>query len=204
MDKSTLDFYASDALNVALRYESVSSPLALHFNIAFPKGGKILDIGCGSGRDLAELSKQGFNVYGVDPVSEFVEIAQRFHPELQGRISIGGLPDLSKPFGGKFDGVLCNSILMHIEELLLLQSIFEIKASLKKDGRVLISVPTERADADHKGRDQYGRLFKNYPSIYLKSIFEDRGFILFQEWTNNDTLNRTGIEWMTHLYQLIA
>ena len=115
MDQATINFYSDNAAQVAQRYESVVSDLSAHFADSFSKGGKILDIGCGSGRDLAVLHKLGFDCYGVDPVLEFVEISQRLHPELENRIAFGKLPDLQVPFNGNFDGVLCSAVLMHID-----------------------------------------------------------------------------------------
>ena len=81
MDKPTLDYYALHASEVAQRYEVAPSPLAHRFAESFSSGGRILDIGCGSGRDLAQLHKQGFQPYGVDGTEEFVQLAQMLHPE---------------------------------------------------------------------------------------------------------------------------
>ena len=94
MDQSTLKYYSDNAAQVAERYESVVSNLSAHFMNSFIKSGKVLDIGCSSGRDLAVLHKLGFDCYGVDPTPEFVKIAQHTHPELVGRIALGELPDL--------------------------------------------------------------------------------------------------------------
>ena len=115
MDKNTLDYYAANALEVAKRYEEAPSALANQFDVAFTKGGRVLDIGCGSGRDLAVLARMGFDVYGIDPTAEFVDIAQRIHPELLGRVKLGQLPEMGTPFDGDFDGILCCAVLMHLE-----------------------------------------------------------------------------------------
>ena len=58
MDKPTLDYYALHASEVAQRYEVAPSPLAHRFAESFSSGGRILDIGCGSGRDLARKLPQ--------------------------------------------------------------------------------------------------------------------------------------------------
>ena len=85
MDSSTLDYYSKHAKDVAERYEAAPSSLASRFSSAFAPGGRILDIGCGSGRDLAELGRQGFQPFGLDGTPEFVQLAQHYHPELNGR-----------------------------------------------------------------------------------------------------------------------
>lgn len=202
MDKFTLDYYSSDAENIAIRYESAYSPLKHIFSNAFEKEGKILDIGCGSGRDLAELSRQGFNVFGVDPTSKFVNIALRIHPELKGRVTIGSLPEIDTIFGGDFDGILCCAVLMHLEEVMMSKVVSNIKNLLKVKGRLLISLPEKRIDIAINERDEFGRLFKNYSSEFLTVEFEKQGFTLLKNWNNKDSMNRVGIEWLTQLYEL--
>ena len=76
MDKRTLDYYSSNAQEVAQRYEAAPSSLASHFSSAFAPGARVLDIGCGSGRDLAALHKLCFQPYGLDGTPELVELAQ--------------------------------------------------------------------------------------------------------------------------------
>ena len=202
MDKPTLDYYALHANEVAQRYEVAPSPLAHRFADSFPSGSRILDIGCGSGRDLAQLHKQGFQPYGVDGTEEFVQLAQMLHPELKGRVVQGFLPDLSTPFGGEFDGVLCCAVLMHIDSTELFNAALSIKRCLKVNGRLLISVPSQRSDTGEVERDANGRLFKTYPSAYLRLIFERLGFSLIGEWNNSDAMTRQGIEWVSLLFQL--
>ena len=202
MDVRTLDYYMAHAREVAQRYEAAPSSLAARFHSAFAPGGRILDIGCGSGRDLAELGRQGFLPYGIDGTPEFVELAQEYHPELRGRIAQGLLPDFSVPFGGEFDGVLCCAVLMHIDSTELFNAALAIKRCLKVNGRLLISVPSQRSDTGDGDRDANGRLFKTYHPGYLRLIFERLGFNLIDQWGNSDAMNRQGVEWVSLLFQL--
>ncbi len=202
MDSNTLDYYSLNAADLAQKYESVTSSLAPHFVSAFAPCSRVLDIGCGSGRDLAELHKLGFQPYGLDGTTELVELAQQLHPELRGKVVHGLLPDFEVPFGGAFDGVVCCAVLMHIDSTELFSAALAIKRCLKVNGRLLISVPSQRADAGASERDSNGRLFKTYAPGFLQLIFERLGFSLINQWENPDAMKRQGIEWVSLLFQL--
>ena len=202
MDQTTIKYYAENAAQIAERYESVVSDLSAHFADSFSKGGKVLDIGCGSGRDLAMLHKLGYDTYGFDPTPQFVELAQDIHPELKNRITQGALPDLSAPFEGEFDGVLCSAVLMHIEVEQLPAAAIAIKACLKVGGRLLFSVPSKRLDVVSENRDQNGRLFIPNQANRLKSIFEELGFKTISTWNNSDSMGRDAVAWESVLMEL--
>jgi 2-polyprenyl-3-methyl-5-hydroxy-6-metoxy-1,4-benzoquinol methylase len=202
MDQSTINFYRNNAKQVAERYESVVSDLSKHFTDAFNTGLKVLDIGCGSGRDLAVLHMLGYNTYGVDPTPQFVELAQEIHPELKDRITQGALPDLTVPFDGEFDGVLCSAVLMHIEVEQLPAAAQAINACLKVGGRLLFSVPSKRLDVITENRDQNGRLFIPNQADRLKTIFEQLGFKTISTWNNSDSMGRDAVAWESVLMEL--
>ena len=202
MDQSTLKYYSDNAAQVAERYESVVSDLSAHFADSFSKGGKILDIGCGSGRDLAVLYKLGYDCYGVDPTPEFVAIAQQLHSELENRIFLGKLPDLQVLFNDNFDGVLCSAVLMHIDIEQLPATAMAIKSCLKVGGRLLYSVPSKRLDVVVSNRDANGRLFIPDQAVRLNSLFSSIGFTEITSWNNSDSMGRDSVEWVSVLLEL--
>ena len=202
MDQETVNYYSKNAQAVAARYESVVSSLSESFQDAFKARSKLLDIGSGSGRDLALLVSFGHDCFGLDATPEFVELSQTLHPELKGKIVQGALPDFDPPFGGKFDGILCSAVLMHILEDQLLPAALSIKRCLNKGGRLLYSVPCKRLDVVSENRDANGRLFIPDQSDRLQTIFEHQGFSLISKWVTADSMGRDSVEWISVLMEL--
>ena len=81
MDLATVTYYSKNAEAIAARYESVTSSLSNSFKDAFSPQSKLLDVGCGSGRDLAFLASLGHDCFGVDATPEFVALSQSLHPQ---------------------------------------------------------------------------------------------------------------------------
>lgn len=202
MDIATVNYYATNAQDVADRYESIVSNLSAHFDLAFRPQSKILDIGCGSGRDMALLSTMGHQCFGLDATKEFVEIAQDLHPNLAGKISLAALPRFQPPFGGEFDGVLCSAVLMHVSLPELESAATSIKECLKERGRLLYSVPSKRLDVGVEHRDADGRLFIPDHSDHLQKIFQRIGFRLISKWGDEDSLGRDNVAWKSVLMEL--
>jgi SAM-dependent methyltransferase len=202
VDPRTLDFYRTRAAELTERYEAVSSSVARYFATSFATGSRVLDVGAGSGRDLAALVVAGFDGFGVEPADEFRQAALERHPELTGRLVSGVLPDLGEPFGGQFDGVLCSAVLMHLPESELFDAALALRRVLKPHGRLLLSIPSARNDVEADERDAHGRLFKAYTAEELQLLFERLGFQRIGRWEGEDGQQRIGIRWTTLLLEL--
>lgn len=201
MDAATAQYYAAHAAAVALRYESVASPLARYFGVAFPTGARVLDVGAGSGRDLAALLAAGYDAWGVEPVEALAAAALAHHPELSGRLVHAALPALGEPFGGGFDGIVCSAVLMHVPRAELFDAALALRALLRAHGRLLLSLPLVRADLADSGRDPHGRLFEPYAPDEVQLLFERLGFGALGRWDRDDALGRTGTRWCTLLLE---
>lgn len=71
--------------------------------LQLPKGAKILDLGCGRGRHSIYLADKGFNVTGLDIVSENIEFANQFKTDTLRFIQ----HDMRKLLpGGSYDAVI--------------------------------------------------------------------------------------------------
>ncbi len=200
MDNQTLQFYNNNSAEIAEKYNSVSDGINKCFQPAFIPKSKVLDIGCGSGRDLRIMQKMNFDVFGVDPCKEFVN---KIKQDFQDKVFIDSLPKLANIADNEFDGILCSAVLMHLPKEQLFDASFAIRRVLRENGRLLISIPLEDDTINKKtNRDENNRLFNGITNEELQIIFEKIGFKLLEKWQNDDSLNRTHRKWSTMLFQL--
>jgi len=67
MDEATLEYYEKNAAVIAPGYEAASAGVSALFPFVFKPGQRVLDIGAGSGRDMARLLSLGIDAYGIEP-----------------------------------------------------------------------------------------------------------------------------------------
>lgn len=102
----------------------------------YTPGGSVLDVGCSTGILLSLFKKEGWSVTGVEPNKKAY---QRARSRLGKDVFEGTLKDFQKTHRSKFDCIIYNHVLEHIED-----PIEEIKLAqslLRKDGILVIGVP---------------------------------------------------------------
>jgi SAM-dependent methyltransferase len=83
-------------------------------------GMRVLDAGCGYGRNLVYLLREHYEVFGVDTDREAIAsvrgMAAALHPALPGEnFHVGGLEAMAFP-DASFDVVLCNAVLHFVQD----------------------------------------------------------------------------------------
>jgi len=203
MDNQTLNYYQKNADELADRYGTVQNGISQFFSQAFQGKKRIIDIGCGTGRDLNLLLEAGYDAIGIDPCRELLEQAAKKYPKTASRTQMDVLPDLKTVKKDSFDGVLCSSVLMHLPEELLFDSIYAFRGILRENGHLLMSIPHFDPTIDQKThRDPNLRLFNGVTPEKLQLLFERIGFKLLNRWNNDDSLGRTTRRWATMLFEL--
>jgi SAM-dependent methyltransferase len=104
---------------------------------AIPKNpGKILDLGCGPGRDLLAFKKAGHTVIGLDATTAFVEMAKEY----------SGCEVWNQSFFNlnippqTFDGIFANASLIHVPRSLMIKVLQDLHTSLVDKGAILMSM----------------------------------------------------------------
>lgn len=201
MDDGTLRFYATNADDLVARYARAGSAVAGYLRLAFAPGDRVLDVGAGTGRDVAFLAAEGVDAYGVEPVAEMREAAARTYPAIASRIAAGGLPALAKP-ADAYDGVLCSAVLQHLGRGELFEAAFGLRAVLRPNGRLLVSVPTAPAKGEGPFREADGRIHNGVSADELDLLLARVGFRLTGRWVGDDVLGRPGRRFTTMLFVL--
>ncbi|SFP12501.1 class I SAM-dependent methyltransferase [Hydrogenimonas thermophila] len=194
---TTLNYYKNNSKILVNRYESanVSSVQSLLLQ-TFREKNKLLEIGCGSGRDASFMFKNGFDVIAIDGSENMITEAKKTHPEISNFLYTKVLPH-ELEFKTKFDGIYSIATLMHLSFEDLKLTLLKIFNLLNIDGKFLISVSLFRDDIDKNGFDDKGRFFLVLPQNKWIELCEEAGFKIENIQTNNDGLNRSGIEWLT-------
>ncbi len=104
-----------------------------------PKNGKLLDVGCGSGRHAKYFYDKGYKVVGVEPVEYFVNKLKSEKPSL--KIFKGYFNNFKKK--EKFDVIISmwntfHQLAMNEKEALFI--IKKIKSLLKRNGVIIFSL----------------------------------------------------------------
>ncbi len=135
--------------------------------------GKLLDLGCGSGRHF--IKKEGLEMYGVDFSEKMIELAKKNANEKNLDIELKTMQDENLPYNDRFfDNLLCIAVLHCVEtkekRIKLLE---EIKRVLKNNGKALIQVWSKNHNRiKNKGKDAIipwtigNKKFERYYYIY--------------------------------------
>jgi len=151
-DAATLAFYANEApAYVTSNAFGVSRHLD-GFLQRLATGARILELGCGSGRDAAEMLRRGFDVVATDGVAEMAAQAQA---RLGIPVAVLRFDQLDAD--AEYDAVWAHASLLHVPRAGLAPVLAAIYRALKPGG---LHFACYKADGNER-RDQFARLNNN-------------------------------------------
>jgi SAM-dependent methyltransferase len=178
-DAETLRFYKQEAERYCQRTGSVPSAALPGFLARLRPGSSILELGCGSGRDTAEMLRQEYDVTATDGSPEMALQAER---RLQRPVVVLQFGEIEGE--ARFDGVWAHACLLHVPLNHLGGVLSRIYQVLSWPGIFFANFK----EGIGEGRDRLGRYY-NYPSLAtLREIFQQSA-----PWTSVEIERSAGI-----------
>ena len=144
------------------------------FSDALPRGGRVLDLGCGAGEPIAAwLIGEGFRLTGVDFAEGMLRLARDRWPDGDCRVADMRTLDL----GEAFDGIVAWDSFFHLDPQAQRETLPRLAAHLAPGGRLLVTVGPEAGEVTGTvgGETVYHASLN--PSEYV-AILEENGLSL--------------------------
>jgi SAM-dependent methyltransferase len=180
MDQLTLGAYDTNAADFARDWNAQAAPEDLYGLLTrFFRPGRTADIGCGSGRDVAWLTANGFPATGYDPSAGLLAQARAGYPGLT--FHCAALPELSDVPDGAFENALCETVLMHLRRDAIAPAVSRLMAILKPGGTLYLSW---RIGAGTDQRDAHGRLYSVVDAQLVRAALSGAELLLDAQGVN--------------------
>jgi 2-polyprenyl-3-methyl-5-hydroxy-6-metoxy-1,4-benzoquinol methylase len=192
MHGSTLDYYNENAEKLAELYETADMSEVHSLLLRFlPQRASVMEIGCGSGRDAAFLIANGYDVTAVEASAQMMEVAQRLHPELAGRITLASVPlrDSDSLLSRQFGAVVCIGTILHVPDQYLFEFASQRRDLVSQEGIFFLS-GSIRILLAQATRDEHSRLIIERVPEEIQLLFERLGFQLLTRTQNDDAHGR--------------
>ena len=151
-------------------------------------GGKILDVGCGSGRDLQKFKNLGYELVGIDASNEMVKKAK----------ALSGVEVLNLKFSeitwdNEFDGLWASASLLHVPISEIPNTLKLLWKSLKKSSPFFMSF--KYGEISYIKNERH---FQNYTEVTIEPILDNlEDHKIEKIWTTADKrFNRKGENWL--------
>ena len=185
----TLNYYNQNAGSFVVGTRNADMSEQYRFFLKYLTSGcKILDLGCGSGRDSAYFTSLGFEVTAVDGSEELCKRVE----EIYGIHALCiRFEDLS--FEAEFDAVWACASLLHVKKTEMPTVMGKVSAALKPGGVLYASFKY-----GSKERVSHGRFFNDYTQNDLDTLLTDENQLsLLEYWITEDVRpNRSGERWL--------
>ena len=174
LDKSTLDYYNSKAKDFVTDTVAVAfTEMQDTFLEYIPKGGRILDFGCGSGRDTKYFISKGYDVDATDGSEELCKIASEYTGIKIKQMLFEELDEVEL-----YDGVWACASILHVEKKQLPEILKKIATATKKGGVVYTSFKYGEFEGIRNGRfftylteESFGEILRSVSDLAIEKLW---------------------------------
>ena len=161
-----------------------------HFLNNIPDGGKILDFGCGSGRDTKAFVDRGYEVDAIDGSFELCKMATEFTG-----IQVKMMDFFELDVDNVYDGIWACASLLHVEPERLPELLSILQKALTTDGVLYMSFKY----GSFAGM-RNGRYFADWNEEKAKQLLDSvNGWKLIEMWQSQDVRKERSKDWLNIL-----
>lgn len=160
---STIEYYDKAAKQYA--YKTLLLDLSKcykRFTALLPRGARILDAGCGAGRDTRYFIEHGCLVIAFDASREMVRKCREYPHAYCVKLSFAEID-----FKEEFDGIWACASLLHLPRATASDAMMRLTTALKPRGYMFVSVKMGKGSSTVDGR-----YFEYYDQASFKDTFE--------------------------------
>ena len=194
MSDQTLQYYNQNAGSYVSSTRDVDlSATQLKFLKLLPRGGRILDLGCGSGRDTKYFLEQGFEVDAVDGSEELARMAAEYTGVNVRKMLFCELSEVEK-----YDGIWACSSILHLPWPELADVTGRMCTALKPGGIIYSSFKY----GDFSG-ERNGRYFTDLTEKTFKELTDNYAALqIIETWLSTDVRpGREDEKWLNAILQ---
>ena len=190
-ETQTIQYYDEHAdeyvrATVSVNMGSLYEPFLSHV----PPSGRILDAGCGSGRDSKEFLGRGYHVTSIDASRKMVQAATALTAQ---KAHLMAFQEVG--FSEKFDGVWACASLLHVPLIELPGIIGRLASVLRPSGVLYASFKMGLGE-----RNQGGRLFTDMDEVTFTSLVRGIGELeILRLWHSDDRRPNRNDQWLNAL-----
>lgn len=152
-----------------------------------PKKAKLLDAGCGSGRDAKKFNDLGYEVDAFDASEELVKLARK-----NTNLPVEKMLFSDMQHSEEYDGIWCCASLLHVPISELPEDMRKLGRALKKNGVWYVSFKFGSTQ-----REKDGRVFSDLDEAGLSEIVKELPEIEIQEiWITHDVRKTRNEKWL--------
>ncbi len=158
--------------------------------ISYLNGKRVLDVGCGSGRDTDYLTEEGYAVTGIDASKAMIELARE---KMAGTFEVMDMMSLRFD-NSSFDGIWCCASLFHLPKKDAPVAVGEFARTLKEGGVLYVSVKEGEGERmlSHAKVDNKPRFYAFYRMAELEDMLREHGFVILHA----DTEDVESVTWL--------
>lgn len=187
----TLDYYNNNTQNfIDGTVEIDVSDLYAHFLPYIPEGGRILDFGCGSGRDTKYFKEHGYITEAIDGSIELCRAATEYSG-----VQVRCMDFFDLDAIDAYDGIWACASILHVERERIPELIRLLLNATKQDGVLYLSLKYGEFSGERDGRyftdmDEKG---------FLELVKEISGMTVIDEWISEDVRRDKPTRWLNEI-----